>query len=282
MSKTMQAAADGGAPGPSHAAKQAANHAANPCAASQVLTAVSRRMPRPVAPPAVAFSPEADDHLAALAEALLTSESLFQQRIGRIMRLHGVSAETLIDDYIPHLAHQLGTDWIADTRSFADVTICVARLNAAVRDLSRAWVANDSGGWDAPRLGLILPEREQHTLGAAIAASRLRRLGVSVQVMSGRSDHEIIDTVRRLDLDMIAISVSTTDRLETARKLVKMLRRFVTDLPPVVVGGAVSGDEWELRAYLDVDHITSDPVEALRRCGLMARLSGNTMQPAAG
>lgn len=278
MSKTMQAAADTGTSAPSYAA----NQSANPCAASQVLTAVSRRMPRPVPPPAVAFSPEAGDHLAALAEALVTSESLFQQRIGRIMRLHGVSAETLIDDYIPHLAHQLGTDWSQDSRSFAEVTICVARLNAAVRDLSRAWVADDAGAWDAPRMGLILPEKEQHTLGAAIAASRLRRLGVSVQVMSGRADHEIIDTVRRLDLDLVAISVSTTDRLETARKLVKMLRRFVTNLPPVVVGGAVSGDEWELKAYLDADHITSDPVEALRRCGLMSRLRGNTMQPATG
>jgi methylmalonyl-CoA mutase cobalamin-binding subunit len=278
MSKTMQAATDDGA----HAPCFAANQAANPCAASQVLTAVSRRMPRPVPPPSIAFSPEADDHLAALAEALVASESLFQQRIGRIMRLHGVSAETLIDDYIPHLAHQLGAEWSADTRSFAEVTICMARLNAAVRDLSRAWVADNAGAWSAPRMGLILPENEQHTLGAAIAASRLRRLGVSVQVMSGRADHEIVDTVRRLDLDLVAISVSTTDRLETARKLVKMLRRFVTNLPPLVVGGAISGDEWELKAYLDVDHITSDPVEALRRCGLMARLRGNTMQPAAG
>lgn len=277
MAKTMQAA-ESGTSAPSYAA----NATATPCAASQVLTAVSRRMPRPVPPPSVAFSAEADDHLAALGEALRSSESLFHQRIGRIMRLHGVSAETLIDDYIPHLAHQLGTEWSRDSRSFADVTICMARLNAAVRDLSRAWVADDTGAWDAPRMGLILPEQEQHTLGPAIAASRLRRLGVSVQVMSGRADHDIVETVRRLDFDIVAISVSTTGRLETVRKLVKMLRRFVTDLPPVVVGGAVSGDEWELKAYLDVDHITSDPLEALRRCGLTDRLRENTMQPATG
>lgn len=276
MSKNMQAAAT------DHTLR-----AQNPdlgCMTSQVLSAVSRRIPctasSSVARDAEAFPPEMADHLCALLEALGTSEGLFQQRISRVMRLHGVSAETIVDDYIPHLAHQLGKDWTNDARSFADVTICTARLTTAVRELSRGWSADGRGDWNAPRMGFILPEQEQHTLGPTIVASRLRRMGVSVQVMAGRSDHEVLETINRMDFDIIAISVSTTDRLETARKLVKMLRRFARNLPPLVVGGAFSGDERELRAYLDVDHITSDPVEALRKCGLMGRVRGNTMEPA--
>jgi len=276
MSKNMQAAVENGGGQPM------AGDAG--CLTSQVLSAVSRRIPCTSASAASrdaeAFPPEMADHLCALFEALGTSEGLFQQRISRIMRLHNVSAETIVDDYIPHLAHQLGKDWTNDTRSFADVTICTARLTTAVRELSRGWMADGRGNWDAPRMGLILPEQEQHTLGPTIVASRLRRLGVSVQVMAGRPDHDVLETINRMDFNVIAISVSTTDRLETARKLVKMLRRFARNLPPLVIGGALSGDERELRAYLDVDHITSDPVEALRRCGLMGRVRGNTMEPA--
>jgi methylmalonyl-CoA mutase cobalamin-binding subunit len=276
MSKNMQSAAHDGS---AHALAQDAA-----CLTSQVLSAVSRRIPCATAAqgerPSTTFPPEMADHLCALLEALGTSEGLFQQRISRIMRLHGVSAETIVDEYIPHLAHQLGYDWTVDTRSFADVTICTARLTTAVRELSRGWIADGCGDWNAPRMGFILPEQEQHTLGPTIAASRLRRLGVSVQIMAGRADHDVLETVNRMDFDVIAISVSTTDRLETARKLVKMLRRFARNLPPLVVGGAFSGDERELRAYLDVDHITSDPVEALRRCGLMGRVRANIMEPA--
>jgi methylmalonyl-CoA mutase cobalamin-binding subunit len=254
------------------------------CMTSQVLSAVSRRIPSTAASSisrdAEAFPPEMADHLSALLEALGASEGMFQQRISRIMRLQDVSAETIVDDYIPHLAHQLGKDWDNDARSFADVTICSARLATAVRELSRGWMADGRGDWNAPRIAFILPELEQHTLGSTIVASRLRRMGVSVQVMAGRADHDVLEIINRMDFDMIAISVSTTDRLETARKLVKMLRRFAGNLPPLVCGGAFCGDEMELKAYLDVDHITSDPVEALRKCGLMGRVRGNIIDPA--
>lgn len=254
------------------------------CRTSKVLEAVVRRMPgASEAPqeqePADTLTAEASGHVAALAEALSCSEGLLQQRIGRIMRLHGVSAATIIDVYIPHIARQLGRDWTEDTRSFADVTICSSRLLTAVRELSHGQTADCRGGWDAPSVAIILPEREQHTLGAAIAASQLRRQGVSVQLMMGRTDHEVLDTVNQLDLDMIALSASTSERLETVRKLIKVLRTFARNLPPIVVSGAGCVDEPEVRAYLDADHIINDPIAALHRCGLTDRIPRSTTAP---
>lgn len=246
--------------------------------ASHVLSEMLLRIPERAARLESLHPPLATDHLCALAEALGGSDGLFQERISRIQRLYGVSAETIIDIYIPALARELGEDWTNDRRSFAEVTICMSRLAMLVRELTRGVTADSVAPWDAPVVGMILPENEQHTLGAAVAASRLRRAGVSVQIMAGRSIQDIIDSVERLHLDMIAVSIGTTDRLENTRKLVKMLRKNIRNLPPIVAGGAVSGNKRELVAYLDVDHVTSDPIEALRKCALTAIRSSNPCQ----
>ena len=208
------------------------------------------------------------DCLEMLCDAVVTSETAFSAALARLRSHHGLRDEDLVDCYIPAAACQLGTDWSENRRSFAEVTIGTARLIAAVRELGRRWAADTVADWRAPNMAMVVPEAEQHRLGAMIAASRFRRLGVSVQMMLGQPDDAVVARIRDGGFDIISFSLATRERVEQTRHLIQMLRRTVADLPPIVVGGAAGGNADELKSQLGVDHVVSDPEDALRQCGV--------------
>ncbi|MGY6412495.1 MAG: cobalamin B12-binding domain-containing protein [Alkalilacustris sp.] len=203
-----------------------------------------------------------------LCDAVVTSDSAFAAALARLRSQHGLRDEDIVDCYIPAAACQLGTDWSENRRSFAEVTIGTARLIAAVRDIGRSWTADGVADVRAANMALVVPEAEQHRLGAMIAATRFRRLGVSVQMLLGCPDADVIASIRDGGFALVCFSLATRDRVEQTRHLIQMLRRDVEDLPPIVVGGAVGVNADELKAQLGADHVVSDPEEALRRCGV--------------
>ena len=217
-----------------------------------------------------------------LCDALVESESAFDRALGQLRSQHRLGDEEIVDCYIPAIACQLGSDWAENRRSFSEVTIGTARLIAAVRDLSRRWTADSVADWNAPAIVMVVPETEQHRLGAMIAATRFRRLGVSVQMLLGRSDEEIVAAVRNGAFDMISFSLATLERVEQTRRLIHMLRHIVSSVPPIVVGGAIGVRSEDLKMQLGADHVVSDPEEALRRCGVSVPKPGSAMPRAPG
>ena len=206
-----------------------------------------------------------------LCDAAVASETEFDGVLARLRSLHGLGDEEIVDCYIPAAACQLGADWAENRRSFAEVTIGTARLIAVVRDLSRRWQADAVADWRAPSILMVVPETEQHRLGAMIAASRFRRMGVSVQMLLGAQDDEVMQRAHNGAYDMISFSLSTRERVEQVRRLIHMLRERVAPLPPVVVGGAIGVGADVLRSNLGADHVVSDPEQALRLCGVSVR-----------
>lgn len=210
-----------------------------------------------------------------LCDALVESDAAFDRALGQLRSQHRLGDEEIVDCYIPAIACQLGSDWTGNRRSFSDVTIGTARLIAAVRDLSRRWTADSVADWNAPSIVMVVPEAEQHRLGAMIAATRFRRLGVSVQMLLGRSDEDVAAAVRNGAFDMISFSLATLERVEQTRRLIHMLRHTVPSVPPIVVGGAIGVRSEDLKLQLGADHVLSDPEEALRRCGVSVPKPGS-------
>ena len=209
-----------------------------------------------------------DPCLQMLCDAVVLSDAAFDTVLARLRSQHGLNDEDLVDCYIPAAACQLGADWAENRRSFAEVTVGTARLIATVRTLGRRWAADAVADWRAPNMAMVVPEAEQHRLGAMIAASRFRRLGVSVQMLLGLPDAAIVARIREGDFDFVSFSLATQERVEQTRRLIQMLRKEVSRMPPVVAGGAVGVNADELKAQLGADHVVSDPEEALRLCGV--------------
>lgn len=184
------------------------------------------------------------------------------------MRATGIPWEEIVDHYIPATARRLGEEWCADNIGFAEVTIGSSRLQAMLRDACLSWSENRVPHPQAPNILLFLREDEHHTLGAMVAACQLRRLGASVRLALGVSEGAAADLVATKDFDAIMIAASSGEKLESVRRMVKILRTASRAVTPIVLGGTILETDRDARALTGADHATSEPEEALRLCGL--------------
>jgi methanogenic corrinoid protein MtbC1 len=206
--------------------------------------------------------------VANLLRTVLAPETDDRGTLLSILRDMNVGLDDVVDHYIPEAARRLGEDWHCNRRSFADVTIGTARLQGLLREIIALRGEDYVREASAPGIAVIVLENEFHTLGAMVLSQQLRRLGVSVQMIIGQSEPEILQSVAQHQFNAILISVSRSECLATLRKLVEKLRQSTFGGAPVVIGGAAIGDESEIRILTGADHVASDAKDALRKCGL--------------
>lgn len=182
-----------------------------------------------------------------------------------------VPAALLADHYIPEVARRLGREWAEDCKTFADVTMGTARLQAMLREIGQEWYADSAGAAVGPTLLVILPEGEHHTLGAMVLAARLRRSGVSVSLRIGDTPPVLATFVRDRSFDAALISVACHERLETSARLVKTLKEATKGKLKIALGGAVLETGEYTASETGADVVTSDIEVALKGLGLLGQ-----------
>lgn len=193
----------------------------------------------------------------------------------REVRRARVTDQGLVDQYLPAAARLLGCAWADDTAPFSDVTLGVARMQALVRQFGRDWTRDLTGDWTgdwtgdaAPRgagrtVLLILPEGEQHSLGAIVLCSQLRRQGISVRLEIGTPAAALGSLVAQKHFDSAMVSIACEEQLDPCRRLVDALRAQSGGRLHVAVGGAVLERPVDVRLRTGADIATSDPARAL-------------------
>lgn len=182
-----------------------------------------------------------------------------------------VTLSILADVYIPAAARRLGKEWEEDVSTFSDVTIGVARLQAILREIGSDWTSDEGvRGQDATLL-LILPSGEQHTLGAMVVASWLRRQGISVCLQIAPMVSDLICLMATRRFDGVMISIACEDKLEACVKLVKTIKGASGGALPVAVGGVVLSELGERKIDLGADIVTNDLSAAIDALGLRRR-----------
>ena len=231
--------------------------------ASRVLSVVANRAD-------AARSQFHTDLLDDLVQAVQDINSDAPQTVVDAMFDAGISAEDIIDRYIPAAARILGDQWCEDELGFADVTIGSSRLQAMLRDLETPVIP----ALDAPAVIAVVAKDSYHTLGAMVVASQLRRLGLAVTTAIGRSPQELLDQMEHADFDLVLISASGSERLDSIRKLVNSLRKGMKRVVPIVLGGGIISQHDNVKTLTGADYITNDPKEALDLCGLTIPMPG--------
>ena len=176
-----------------------------------------------------------------------------------------VSAEKIVDLYVPEVARRLGAAWCSDGLGFADVTIGAARLQAIVRELSSTLEAG------IPRVSsviIVVLSNEYHTLGAMVLKSQLRRLGISVRLLVGVPTIEAITEIRSGSYDAVMLSASHSESLETLAKFVEQVKSKKGQTTPVIIGGPILETATLVKETTGADVATSNLYEALRICQL--------------
>ncbi|MGR3467026.1 MAG: cobalamin B12-binding domain-containing protein [Shimia sp.] len=175
-----------------------------------------------------------------------------------------LSDAEIVDVYIPAAAREMGERWCADTASFADVTIALARLQGLLKRIRPA----DAARADAPTVLIVVPRDTYHTLGADIVAHQVRRLGAAARIALDFDRRDLASLLETHDFDAVFISAASDQRLERIRALVEAVRQTSATPTPVVLGGSVLEQQTEIKALTGVDHLTTNVKEALQLCGL--------------
>lgn len=220
------------------------------------------------------------DRLDELSDAFLADSNDDRHQAIHRMRKDGISPDDIIDHVIPAVADVLGERWSDDTISFVEVTIGSARLQEAVRALiahELSWSASgthqtrnsaDPGRVHTPRVLLVIPRPEDHTLGAFVAADQFRRFGYAVDIALDQHPKQIAVTLRDRRYCMIGISIAGGRTLASSRELVDIIRSTVTHVTPIVLGGSLSESDQDLKKATGVDHVARTVRDALEICGL--------------
>lgn len=184
------------------------------------------------------------------------------------LRRSRVSLAALADIYIPEAARRMGDSWTDDEMSWMDVSVGVGRMQSLLREIGTAWVADQVGDTGHGTVLLIVPDREQHTLGPMVAMGQLRRYGVSVCLRIAPTLADLRSLTEGRQFDGILISVSTKDKLEAVARTVQFLKNVMTKSCPIVVGGAVMAKVQDLAALTRADFASNDIGAALEVIGL--------------
>lgn len=209
--------------------------------------------------------------LSAVMTAARVADPRALERLVADFRRARVSNEVVADHYIPEVARRLGRAWEEDSASFAEVSIGSARLQSFLKGLGTSWAADGTEDAAASTVLLVVPQGEQHTLGARVAAGWLRRKGISVCLRIAPTHTELAAILAQRRFDGAMISVACHERLETCTGLVKTLRDETSNGLRIALGGAILGRGEDIATVSGVDIVTNDLPKAVQALGLTCK-----------
>lgn len=212
--------------------------------------------------------PPREDLLRLLVRGAMTGDPEILGRLSQEFRRLRIPAEAAVDIYIPAAADEIGAAWHDDVIDVLEATVAFSRLQNLLRELGRGWRADFGHEDSTASVLMIVPECDQHSLGAMVATTQLRRLGVSVAVQFSPTWAAIDAMVRSRHFDGVFVSVANLESIETTRKIISSLQRSTDYVPPVVVGGPVPTALDVLKAATGADLATRDVKEAVEYLGL--------------
>jgi MerR family transcriptional regulator, light-induced transcriptional regulator len=214
--------------------------------------------------------PLREDLIDRMMHAVVNSDMTDFEALKPDLRRARISPIVFADRYLPEIARRLGKAWEDDRMTFAEVTMGASRLQAILRQIGAGPFADDGaaddGGWAT--LLLIVPQGQQHTLGAFVLLGQLRRRGISVCLRVGPTDDDLRALISQRSFDGAMVSLALPEQLEATCAMLRMLKQQTAGRLPVALGGAAL-----LLASIKVpedcaDIVTNDLSTAITALGL--------------
>lgn len=141
-----------------------------------------------------------------------------------VMRLRGMTVESMYIELFAPVARHLGTMWEEDLCDFATVTVGLGRLQRLLRELSAAFGAEVEHPLNGRRAMLTQPGDEQHSFGLSIVAEFFRRAGWEIHGGPGGSASDPVARVRAEWFDVVGFSIGSEARLPWLRDTIAGVR----------------------------------------------------------
>jgi len=180
------------------------------------------------------------------------------------LRGRRLTIDNIIDLYIPEVATALGSLWTLSEIDFASVTVGALRLQALLDEASSQNIPLPQLKYDVPLALIVVPEGEQHFLGASVVGAQLKRLGCDVGMSIAEPEEQIVNRVLHDMPDMVLMSSARTATLETIARTAKTIKAEVAPTPVLALGGAFDGDINRIKEVTGVDLVTKSPKDVIR------------------
>ena len=160
---------------------------------------------------------------------------------------NGVEFQDILLELMAPAARILGERWEADTTSFVEVALGIARMHRILREFdgipSHLWSNNGAG-----RHALLLPTPgEQHTFGLRLVQEFLLREGWSVENRNCESGEELAKLVSNNHFDVVGLSLSGETLIEPFMSAIRIVRtKTINPHVKVIVGGHIFVERPEL------------------------------------
>lgn len=177
-----------------------------------------------------------------------------------------LNVDTIIDVYVPAVARHVGEMWVQSDVNFAQVTIAALRLQSVLSEATRDYAPVSLPSTADLTLLFVVPEGEQHFLGASVATAQLRRLGCNVNVSFGETDETIVARLVQERHDAVLFTCARTVGLETIAQTVFSVSNLVRPAPLLFLGGAIVGDKEHLMELTGVDEVTNTTTDVVSLC----------------
>lgn len=179
------------------------------------------------------------------------------------LRGHRLSVDAVIDLYVPTVARVLGEMWKRDEIDFATVTVGTLRLQSLLSAASFESLDFIRPVDDALSMLLVVPQGEDHSLGAFVLAAQLRRLGARVDLSFCESRSDLLSRFLCDPPDIVLFSASCRATLASISRNVLDFSQVSADLPPIVVGGCLSDSDDVAKDISGADLISRDAGEVI-------------------
>lgn len=186
---------------------------------------------------AEARKPPTDDEVAILVEIAVAQDLQGGMKQVEARLREGLSLESILLDWIAGAARLLGDQWLADERSFADVTLGLGSLHRLLAMLRHRF---------KPPLRhrglvvLVTAPGEQHTLAIHVLGDLLQHAGWEAVVRPNLAEDELVAMVSCEPVVMVGISVSSEAFLAPVSRIVnQVLETSLNRALAVMLGGAM-------------------------------------------
>lgn len=204
--------------------------------AQEVVRRLTSRLPRE--PDSLVLP--SDDQIGELCAALLASGADAGDRIILKAYREGASAKTVYLGYVAGAARRLGTLWIEDRVTFAEVTVATSRLYRIIRGLRHVIDGVAMETTVNRNVLFALVPGDVHTLGIEMATDLFRREGWDVEMSVAENHDEIIARTDKERFQSVVVVGHSEKTLPNLISLVLALR-ITQPMAHIVVAGNIVG-----------------------------------------
>jgi methanogenic corrinoid protein MtbC1 len=176
----------------------------------------------------------------------------------------GITTDQLFLELITPAARLLGEKWDQDLLDFTQVTQGLVRLHSITHEIGFEYQDGPTQAGEVRRLLIASAPDSKHFLGPNIVANFFRKFGWQVVLDVSASSQELIHAAGNEWFDLIGISVSTQQQLNTLRQLVADLKkRSRNPQTKVMLGGPIFNVEEHVATEYGADVICIDAKKAV-------------------